>query len=467
VVDHIDVNNIDEIRRATGYEVIVAVCTKSDLTALFKRLKSRSSENLSPEDIDVTPPILEDRSEESDRHPAPITPGSTALLQEDSELVTWVNKLLVRAVRSGASDIHIEPKEHGFIVKIRRDGLLEMLTEPPKSLQQAAVSRIKIMARMNIAERRRPQDGRYSAFVDNRNVDFRVSTFPTIYGESLVLRVLDAAQLLPLPELGLSVASLATLIELINAPHGLFLVTGPTGSGKTMTLYAVLSKLTKDSKDRKNIMTLEDPVEFRLDGVRQAEVNLTTGFTYNDGLEHILRHDPNVIMVGEIRDEKTAAIAIQAALAGRLVFSTLHTNDAPSTALRLIDMGIEPFLVSATLSGVIAQRLIRKLCPHCREPYQLSEAEATRLNLPPGAKFFHAKGCPKCRNSGYRGRIGLFEVLKIGPDIKTIIKSGQGSIEDIQLASERQGTVTLWQEGIEKAMAGLTTLEEVIAATQH
>lgn len=472
LVDPINVANIDQLKRVLGAEFKIAQCKKPDLETFFRRLLDQSNDNLSPDDVDITPPIvdgdIQERHEKTEVTPTGPPSTDTNREIEDAPLVRWVNSVLVRAVRERASDIHLEPGESGFLIKFRVDGELTEVAQPDKALERLIVSRIKLMARMNIAEKRLPQDGRYSAIVDGRAVDFRVSTFPTIHGESLVLRILDARQLLSLKELGVSSRVMPTLMGLINSPHGLFLVTGPTGSGKTLTIYAILFYLRMMAKGKKNIITIEDPAEFRMGrNVLQSEVNLAAGYTYLKGLEHILRHDPDVMMVGEIRDANTASIAIQAALAGRLVFSTLHTNDAPSTAVRLIDMGIEPFLVGATLRGVIAQRLVRKLCDQCHEKYQLSEQEAKELGLTPGETFFQAKGCKKCRGTGYRGRVALFEVLRITPAMVQIIKSGEASIEDIRAESIKAQTITLWEDGLEKARLGQTTLEAVVLAAKN
>jgi len=314
------------------------------------------------------------------------------------------------------------------------------------------------MSRMNIAEKRVPQDGRYGALVDGREIDFRVATFPTTYGETVVMRILDRLRLLSLDELGLSGDSAALMREMIAKPHGVILVTGPTGSGKSTTVYAILGEIRSGDK---NIITIEDPVEYDMDKICQSQVNERAGYTYLVGLRHILRQDPDVIFVGEIRDGETATVAIRAALTGQLVFSTIHTNDAPGTITRLIDMNIEPFLVASAMEGTVAQRLVRQICPKCKEEYKPAAKLLDELGLPSGTKFYRGKGCERCRNTGYRGRIGIFEVMKVNDRLRELIVT-RPPTSAIRALAREFGMRTLWEDGIQKVVAGVTTIEEVM-----
>jgi type II secretory ATPase GspE/PulE/Tfp pilus assembly ATPase PilB-like protein len=343
-------------------------------------------------------------------------------------------------------------------VRFRIDGILHPIVSPKKALQLAVVSRIKIMSRMNIAEKRIPQDGRYGAIVDGREIDFRVSTFPTTYGETVVMRILDRMRLLSLDELGLMGETAMLMREMIAKPHGVLLVNGPTGSGKSTTVYAILGEIRSGDK---NIITIEDPVEYDMDKICQSQVNEKAGYTYLMGLKHILRQDPDVIMIGEIRDGETAGVAIRAALTGQLVFSTIHTSDAPGTLTRLIDMGIEPFLVASATEGTCAQRLVRKICPKCKEPYDPPAKLLEELEMEPGTKFYRGKGCERCRNTGYTGRIGIFEVLKMNDRIRELVVT-RPPTSAIRALAREYGMRTLWEDGMDKVRAGTTTIEEVM-----
>lgn len=387
-------------------------------------------------------------------------------MAEQPTLINLVNLLLLEAVRARASDVHIEPFEDVLKVKYRIDGVLVEQPPPPKHLQPALIGRIKIMSAMNIAERYVPQDGHITLRFEGRKVDIRVSTVPTLYGESVVMRILDKSSLpLDLEHLGMRESLRKMMDRLIAKPHGMVLVTGPTGSGKTTTLYAALSKLYDP---RKKIITIEDPVEYELSGINQIPVNPKRGLTFATGLRHILRQDPDVIFVGEIRDGETADIAIRSALTGHLIFSTLHTNDAVSSIGRLIDMGAEPYLVASVLEGVLAQRLGRRICRMCAKQVPMPEDISHRI-APAELAMFNGKvwrgtGCNECNNSAYRGRIGYFELLLINPALRRAVSENRPANELLALAGEQYRTMR--QDGLERAATGLTTIEEVLRATQ-
>jgi len=385
----------------------------------------------------------------------------------DAPIIKMVTMLLLEGYKSRASDIHLEPLESRFRVRFRVDGVLHEMQNPPKKLQTAIVSRLKIMTgSMSIAEKRLPQDGRIQVKIGKKSIDLRVSTIPTNHGESVVMRILDKSSLtLGLPELGFLSDDQETFEKLINLPDGILLVTGPTGSGKTTTLYACLHTINKP--DRK-IITVEDPVEYQMNGINQVQVNADIGMTFPMALRSILRQAPNIIMIGEIRDAETANIAINASLTGHLVFSTLHTNDAPSAVARLVDIGAQPFLVSSSVRAIMAQRLVRKLCPKCKEPQALSEAERRSLRIDESqlgdANVMKAVGCDQCRHLGYKGRIGIFEILIVDDEIRFMINDRASTIQ-IRKRSRELGMRTLREDGVRKVLSGSTTAEEVIAAT--
>jgi type IV pilus assembly protein PilB len=378
-------------------------------------------------------------------------------------IIRFVNLVLNQAIRDKASDIHFEPFEHEFKIRYRIDGALYEMAPPPKALAMPIISRVKVLANLNIAERRVPQDGRIKLTVAGRAVDLRVSTLPTQFGESVVLRVLDqSAVQLDLTQITMPPAIEASVREIIARPNGIFVVTGPTGSGKTTTLYSCLKVL--NSPDVK-ILTVEDPVEYEIDGIMQVPVNYAAELTFARALRAFLRQDPDIVMVGEIRDLETAQIAIQASLTGHLVLSTLHTNDAAGAVTRLVDMGIEPFLLASTLEAVLAQRLVRRLCPDCRAPYEptdavLTQAGLTRAQLA-GRPFFASKGCPACHGAGYRGRLGIFELLKVNDAVRDLVVAGASLVQLRQKAVE-QGMVPLREAGLAAILAGDTSLEEVL-----
>ena len=388
-------------------------------------------------------------------------------LGEEAPIVKLVNMLIVEAVQSNASDIHIEPEEKFMGVRYRIDGILRRRTFLPKDLQPAVISRLKIMSGLDIAEKRIPQDGRIIMKVANKDIDFRVSTCPTVHGENIVLRILDKSSVnIGLEKLGFPPRELELFKELIFQPYGIILVTGPTGSGKTTTLYSALQKINREEV---NIMTVEDPVEYQFPRIRQVQVNVKAGLTFASALRSFLRQDPDVIMVGEIRDLETAEIAVQAALTGHLVLSTLHTNDSPSAFTRLIDMGVEPFLVSSSLLGVLAQRLVRKVCSKCKEEYTPSSALIKDLGLEgkvsESIKFVKGRGCKLCNSSGYKGRIGIFELLKVTPKIQELVLS-RASADDIGKVAHQEGMRSLREAAIDKLLEGVTTPEEVMRVTQ-
>jgi len=382
-------------------------------------------------------------------------------------VVNLVNSILFEAVRSKASDVHVQPREDCIVVRERVDGVLFDTITIPKDYQDEVISRLKVLAKMNIAEKRLPQDGRASVQVGDRVIDLRVASLPTSFGERVVVRFLDkSARLYTLEELGMDAETLVRFRRLIKQEHGLLLVTGPTGGGKSTTLYAALQEI--NSKDL-NVLTLEDPIEYQLDGISQTQINTKKGLTFASGLRNVLRQDPDIIMVGEIRDEETAIMAIQSALTGHFVFSTLHTNDAASAVTRLLDLGIESFLVSSSVTAVAAQRLVRKICSSCRESKKYSKSELQQLGLPAEFErheFFVGAGCKECRETGHQGRLGVFELLEINEDIRDLVQA-RANASRIREAGSKCGMKSLYHDGIAKAKAGITTLEEVARVTMR
>ncbi len=445
-----DVVALDDLRRVTGLELRPAVITPD----AFQRAL-----NEYPVAVDAT--LAEIRQQEIVGEEA--SELQLRAVADDAPVVRLANQIIIQAIRQGASDIHVEPQEQRVRVRYRVDGALYSVMTPPKHIQPALISRLKIMASMDIAERRVPQDGRIEMKVDNRDIDFRVSTIPSSFGEKVVMRILDkSGAFVGVEKLGLLPEDHQRFERIITRPHGIMLLTGPTGSGKTTTLYAILNRLNKVEV---NITTIEDPVEYQLPGIAQVQINPKAGLTFAGGLRSFLRQDPDIIMVGEIRDEETARLAIQAALTGHLVLSTLHTNDAPGAATRLVDMGIEPFLVSSSVIGVIAQRLVRVLCQRCREAYTATEEILRRVGLahlvadPP--TIYRAVGCEFCSNIGYKGRLGIFEIMTVDDEIKALVVKHAASAQ-IREAAIAAGMRTLQQDGLSKVLNGTTSLEEVL-----
>jgi len=442
-------------------EVRVVLSSERELMRAINRFYEQSADT--PEEM-----IQSMDAESSDRILHELEETADLLdISDEAPVIKLVNLILFQAVKERASDIHIEPFQKELKVRYRIDGILYQRLDPPKRYQSAMVSRLKVMAKLDIAEKRLPQDGRIPIKIADKDIDIRVSIIPTTFGERVVLRLLDKQSLLlGMGEIGLSPDKHQTLQDLISRSNGILLVTGPTGSGKTTTLYAALSQINSPDK---NIITIEDPVEYQLWGIGQIQVNPKIGLTFAHGLRSVLRHDPDVILVGEIRDAETAEIAIQAALTGHLVFSTLHTNDAASAATRLVDMEIEPFLVASVVRAIVAQRLIRVICSECKEGYVpepalLQEAAITPEQLK-GSKVYRGKGCAACSETGYRGRTGIYEILLVSESIRQLIMKKADSASIGRQAVE-EGMKTLRQDGARKIIEGITTLEEVLRVTQ-
>jgi len=451
---------IDDIKFITGYEVEPHVASE----VAVKKALDRAYDNAGSM-ADVMKNMEEDLSVVEEEETAAEAEAGLGQVNE-APIVKLVNSLIADAVRKGASDIHIEPYEKTMRVRFRIDGVLQEMMAPPYKFKAAITSRLKIMADLDIAERRVPQDGRIKIKVLNRTIDLRVNSLPTIFGEKIVMRILDKTNLnIDLGKLGFEPQSMKDFVGAISNPYGMVLVTGPTGSGKTTTLYSALSRVNTPEV---NVMTAEDPVEYNLDGINQVLVNEGVGLTFSAALKAFLRQDPNIIMVGEIRDIDTAGIATKAALTGHLVLSTLHTNDAPSAIGRLIDMGIEPFLVASSVNLIIAQRLVRKVCAACRRPATLTEEVLNELQLPAAdaakATVVEGVGCVECNNTGYRGRAGVYEVMTITPALRDLILQRASAME-IKRSAMGSGMLTLRLDALEKLKRGITSVEEVLKET--
>jgi type IV pilus assembly protein PilB len=451
VSDPLDFYGQDHVQRHTQLNVKIVLCTGSSISKAIEQYYGS---------IDIASSYAQ-----NEMNPAVTEPFSTSKIEwaDEAPIINVVNNMIEQAVENNASDIHIEPEEKFVRIRLRMDGILYEISTPPKDVEAGIISRIKIMAGMNIAEKRKPQDGRCKVSVKGKEVDFRISTIPTSFGENMVIRILDKRQLiLPLEQVGFTSAMEEEWKELIKRPYGILLVTGPTGSGKTTTLYSSLSRIK--SMDV-NIVTVEDPVEYQLDLIRQMQVNLKMDITFTSGLRSILRQDPDVIMVGEVRDRDTAEIAVQAALTGHLVLTTLHTNDAAGALTRLIEMGIEPFLVSSSVIGILAQRLVRVLCPHCCKTRAITDEEAAVMGFSVREQrdrtIGEPVGCKKCKNKGYMGRVGVFELLSMGPEIRKLVLS-KAMTDDIRLKGMSLGMKTLFENGLEKVFNKMTSLQELL-----
>ena len=460
MADPTDREVVDALRVAVAADLDIYTSDGPLIDEFISKFYGQESQNINR--------IIEDMEEEELEfiHDEEEDVGHLKDLASEAPIIKLCNLLITRAVEARASDIHIEPFADELKVRYRIDGVLHDAETAPKRLQAAIVSRIKIMSKMNIAERRLPQDGRIRLRVGEREIDLRVSTIPIVHGEGVVMRILDKESIVvDLDLLGFFPDTLATFNGLIKKPNGIVLVTGPTGSGKTTTLYGALDKV--NSPDKK-IITVEDPVEYQLKGINQIQVKTQIGLDFSNTLRHIVRQDPDIIMIGEIRDLATAEIAIQSALTGHLVFSTLHTNDAPSAITRLLDMGVENFLLSSTVRGILAQRLVRVICPHCKEPDTSggNEEGLDLLGLSRDTPLFRGKGCDSCAFTGYHGRQGIFELLVVDEEIRKMILKNADSIQTRD-AARGQGMKTLLEDGIEKVKRGITTLREVLRVTQE
>jgi len=457
----LDFYTIDAIRLGTHYEVHVLAGRENEVLEAIERSYGAGATSME-KIIEDTETVPEYRSEDEENV------DHLRDIASEGPVIRLVNLIITRAIELRASDIHFEPFEEQFRVRYRIDGVLHDVESPPKRLQAAIASRVKIMAKLNIAERRLPQDGRIMLRVKGKEIDFRVSSIPTIHGESIVLRILDKSSIvLDIETLGFPEDTLDGFADLIHRPHGIILVTGPTGSGKTTTLYCALEKINSPEK---KIITVEDPVEYQLKGINQIQVKPAIGLTFANSLRSIVRQDPDVILIGEIRDAETAEIAIHSALTGHLVLTTLHTNDAPSAITRLIDMGTEDYLLSSTVIGILAQRLVRVACPSCREPYLPSPAVLKEMKLNSadlaGLKISEVKGCEKCSNTGYWGRTGIYEFLKMTDNIQKLIL-GKKDSNIIKEAARKNGLRTLREDGWLKVKQGITTISEVLRVTQE
>ena len=458
---------LDELRNFLGYEVRAVVTTERDLTKALERYYAVDSESVETLIADMEDDVdLAAAAAAMEKKDGPLDLTSVEALADSAPVRKLLNMVFLLAIKDHASDLHFEPFENEFKIRIRADGVLYEMVPPPRHLAFAITTRIKVMADLDIAERRIPQDGRIQLSVGGHPIDMRVSILPTMFGESVVLRILDRSVImLDLDAMGLDPTNLNDFRRIIRKPNGIVLVTGPTGSGKTTTLYGALTELNV-VEDK--LITTEDPVEYDIDGIVQIPIDESIGNTFAQCLRSILRQDPDRILVGEIRDLETAEIAVQASLTGHMVFSTLHTNDAPSTITRLRDMGVPPFLLTATLEAVLGQRLVRKICPKCREETMPSTEKLSELNLTPddvmGKKIFRGRGCESCNNTGFKGRCGLFELMELNDALRDEINDG-ASTQRLRSAALKQGMRPLRNSGLMKLYDGITTIDEVIRET--
>ena len=457
---------IDELRSFLGYDVKATVCTEKEMLKALDRYYGAGTESVETLIADIEQDAELTAAAKAVERDATVDLTNVEALADSAPVRKLLNMVLLLAIREHASDLHFEPFETEFKIRIRSDGVLYEMVPPPRHLAFAITTRIKVMSNLDIAERRLPQDGRIRLSVGGHPVDLRVSVLPTMFGESVVMRILDrSVVMLDLDVIGLPEGILRAFREVIRKPNGIVLVTGPTGCGKTTTLYGALNELNR-IEDK--LITTEDPVEYDIDGIVQMPIDAAIGNTFAQCLRSILRQDPDKILVGEVRDLETAEIAVQASLTGHMVFSTLHTNDAPSTVTRLRDMGVPPFLITATLEAVLAQRLVRKICKECREESSPSTETLAQLDLTPddviGKKFFHGRGCAACNNTGFRGRTGLFEWMPVNDQLRDLINHG-ASGENLRDVALQTGMIPLRVSGLEKVYNGITTIEEVIRET--
>jgi general secretion pathway protein E len=457
--DPLNISVLDDIRMLLERPIIVAATPSAVIMEAINRSYDRASTADTTAIEDLGQDVIDDQALQE--------PVDLLDSEDEAPIIRLVNSLLFRAVKDRASDIHVEPYEKEVSVRFRIDGNLYDILKVPKRLQNSVSSRIKLLGSLNIAEKRLPQDGRIRIKIAGKDIDLRLSTIPTAHGERIVMRILDkSAVILDLSNLGFEAGMLKKTEDLISKPFGIILVTGPTGSGKTTTLYAALSKINREDI---NIITVEDPIEFQLLGIGQIQVNEKIGLTFANGLRSILRQDPDVILIGEIRDRETAEIAVQASLTGHLVLSSIHTNDACSSITRLVDMGVEPFLVSTSIIGIVAQRLVRRICEHCRQPHQATAEQLARLGLeriPSQATVFKAAGCEHCYHTGYRGRIGIYELLTIDEDLRSVILKNHDAVS-LRKAAMAKGFRPMRYDGLRKILLGVTTIEEVLSTTQE
>jgi type IV pilus assembly protein PilB len=453
---------VDDLRLLMGFKVEAFVADPDKVDALVKKFYAKAE---SVTDL-VSDIASDDKFASLEGRGDSIDLDAVMDAAEDNKVIKLLNLVLLQAIKDKASDIHFEPFEDEFKMRYRIDGVLYEMVPPPRYLAPAIVSRVKVMASLDIAERRMPQDGRIELVVASNPIDLRVSVLPTMHGESVVMRVLDRSNVeLSIDRVGFGEKDLQTVDTLMHKPNGIVIVTGPTGSGKTTTLYAALSSLN-DIETK--ILTAEDPVEYDIDGLCQCQINTEVGLTYAKCLRSFLRQDPDIILVGEIRDLETAQIAVQASLTGHLVFSTLHTNDAPSSIVRLLDLGLESFLLTATIEGIVAQRLVRTICPKCKEPYEPTEQQLMELSLTPedvaGKQLYRGRGCDHCHGSGYKGRMGIFEILVLDDDLRDMIMN-ETSMSVFKAEARKRGMRTLRQCGLEAIYNGQTTIDEVVRET--
>ncbi len=472
MADPLNINILDDLKVILGFDIVGAISTHSEIAVAIERLYGQQADGSAELMEELVGDVLK-RIEErgGGRASGPtreeiLDVNELTALAHEAPVIQLINLVILRAVEAKAADLHFEPFEEDYQVRMRVDGVLIEIAAPPKHLALAVSSRIKVMSNLDIAEKRLPQDGRIQLTMRGKEIDMRVSVLPTMFGESVVIRILDkSAVMIEITGLGLDESDQKRATEIVSRPNGIVLVTGPTGSGKTTTLYACLNEINRPTL---KIITTEDPVEYNVPGIIQVPVNEKVGLTFARCLRSILRQDPDIVMVGEIRDLETAGIAVEASLTGHLVLSTVHTNDAPSTITRLIDMGIEPFLLSSTIEGVIAQRLVRRLCMFCRESHEPTQQELELLKLGPeafeGKSVYRAVGCPDCHGWGYRGRVGLFEVMELNDDLRDLIMA-QASTMQIRSAAVKNGMVSLRRAGISRVVDGTTTIDEVLAVT--